>query len=304
MNTNINIFTKYVLVLAGLIVLSLPFKSSADEGAPAEPVKRQSYIYIRYFLTNNNLPYLQITTKTKGEKGFAVAPNTPVSIYLNGESGDALIGQVKTDFRGLAFFYLPATSAAKWSSGEENTFYAGAKASAEFDEVLESITVMPSKLEIDTSTVDDKKMVSARLMKKEGEAWVPMSEVDLRLAVKRLGGSLNIGESETYTTDSTGSVMGEFQLQNLPGNAEGNIEVVAIVDDNDEVGTLQSGITVPWGVDTHPTTNFGERTLWATGDRAPIWLIVMATGCVLGVWLVVLYLFYGIFKIRKLGMDK
>jgi hypothetical protein len=298
-----DLFRKLFCFSVALLIFHGPLQSVASENTNGKPA-RQSLVYIRYYLVDNKIPYIRIQTKIKTEKGFSVAGNIPVSVFLNGDSSDALIDRIETDSRGEGLFYLPVSSASRWNASGENTFHAKTTSSDSFDAITQSITIFPSKLETDTATTDGEKTVTARLMKKETDVWIPVDGVDIRLAVKRLGGNLNIGEDETYTTDSTGMVSGKFKLAKLPGDSKGNIEIVAMVDDHEELGTLSSGMQVPWGAATVATGSFDERTLWATGSKAPIWLLVMAFACIIGVWSVIIYLVAIIIKIRKLGNVK
>ena len=281
----------------------LPFIAKGQSDT-ANKMARESFIYIRYYVVNNELPYLRIQTKNKTAAGFDIATRVPVKVYLNKDSAaEALVGQVITNNAGDASLNISSSLASLWDTSGSNTFFARTESSKEFDAASVSISVINSRLEIDTVNTDEGRGVFAKLSKMEDGSWVPMTEVDMRLAIKRHGGNLNIGDEETYTTDSSGQVQGLFTKVNLPGDASGNIEIVAMVDDNDEVGTLETGKVVPWGTANHPDTKFGfgERSLWSTGREAPGWLLFMALGCIIGVWSVVIYLITRIFKIRKLG---
>ncbi|MEK7199532.1 MAG: hypothetical protein AAB212_06395 [Bacteroidota bacterium] len=52
-----------------------------------------------------------------------------------------------------------------------------------------------------------------------------------------------------------------------------------------------------------PVNTFDERTLFATRDKAPLWLLFLAGSIVVSVWSVIIYLVRQIIKIRKIGMD-
>lgn len=296
------IYTK--IFLACLFALGcLPFIANGQPDS-SNKTARESFIYIRYYVVNNQLPYLRIQTKNKTSDGFVIASGVPVKVYLNQDSvAEALIGQVVTNNSGDASLNFPSSLASLWDTSGSNTFFARTESSQAFDAKTESTTIVNSRLEIDTVNTDEGRGVVAKLSKMEDGSWVPMTEVDMRLAIKRHGGNLNIGDEETYTTDSSGKVQGLFTKVHLPGDATGNIEIVAMVDDNDEVGTLETGKVVPWGTADHPDTKFGfgERSLWSTGGEAPGWLLFMALGCIIGVWTVIIYLITRIVKIKKLG---
>jgi hypothetical protein len=248
------------------------------------------------------VPYLNVQTKNKIGKAFLPQGKVSIKIYLDKDADSAsLVGKVVTNEKGETAISLPPKLASMWRQESSHTFYAHSDSSTDFDATSEEVSVTPARLEVDTTNADEVRSVKAMLLKSEHDSMIPLAGVDVRLAIKRLGGFLNIGEEETYTTDSTGTVEGEFKLKDLPGDTRGNLEVVAIVEDNDEVGSLETRLKVPWGVAPALTTDFGKRSLYATGNRAPVWLIVMAYGCIIGVWLVIIYLITRIVKIKKLG---
>ena len=85
---------------------------------------------------------------------------------------------------------------------------------------------------------------------------------------------------------------------------KGDIVLVARVDNNELFGNLLVKKVVPWGKPTVANdTFFTKRSLWATRDKAPIWLIVMAYSIIAAVWAVLIYLVIQLFKIRKLGRN-
>lgn len=278
-----------------------PLLLAAQEDSAKE--KRESLIYIKYYVIDNRVPYLNIQTKNKIDKAFVNQDKVPVQIYLdNDSSAESLVGRVVTNEKGVATIGLPANLAAKWGEKSSHTFYVRTDSSANFGATTEELLVYKSKLELDTVNEDGTRKLKARLLKNESGTMVPIAGADVRLAVKRLGGFLKIGEEETYTTDSTGKVEGEFTIKDLPGDSLGNIELVALVDDNEVVGSLDTRLKAPWGVPAKFVNNFdNERSLSATGNKAPGSLLIIALGCIIGVWSVIISLIGRIIKIRKLG---
>lgn len=291
---------------AGLVLmlccLSL-FARGQDDSAAAKKPEKQSLIYLKYLVKDNGVPYLQVQTKNKLEEGFESVGNVPVDVFLDDDSSGA-IAKVTTDSKGEASFGLDPAIATRWTSHPTHTFYAHSKAAGTFDAVEGELTVTAAKIQLDTLNEEGVRSIKATVLKKTGDSWEPMPEVDVRLGVRRLGGLLPIGSEESYTTDSVGAVTGEFSREKLPGDTRGNLAVVAFVDDNDEIGTIQSSITLPWGVATTYTNSaFGKRSLWATGNLAPGWLILLASICIVSVWSVIIYLVTQILKIKKLGLQ-
>ena len=66
-------------------------------------------------------------------------------------------------------------------------------------------------------------------------------------------------------------------------------------------GNLTVEKSVPWGVIVKHENNFNKRSLFATRDKTPLWLLFMAYSIIAGVWGVLIYLAIQLLKIRKLG---
>jgi len=119
--------------------------------------------------------------------------------------------------------------------------------------------------------------------------------------IKRLGGNLTVGDEPTYTTDSSGTVAAEFKRDSIPGDANGDIVLIANVEDNDNYGNLSVEKTAKWGAPLTYDSTFNDRSLFGTRDKAPIWLLLMAYLIIGIVWGTLAYLVFQIFKIKKLG---
>ena len=141
-------------------------------------------------------------------------------------------------------------------------------------------------------------------MEMKDTAWTPVKGVDVVIAVKRMGGDLNVNETPTFSTDSTGKVSADFKRDSIPGDLKGNIILVAKVIDNDQYGNLSIQKTVSWGSKfVAKNEDFNARTLFSTRAKAPIWLIFISSGIIIAVWTVLILLVVNIFKIKKLGQE-
>ena len=111
-------------------------------------------------------------------------------------------------------------------------------------------------------------------------------------------------KEEGYTTDSLGQINAEFKVDSLPAvDAKGNIIIVAKTEDNELFGNVSMEKTIPWGKYYTTESNFGKRSLWATRDRTPLWLLFMAYSIIAIVWGVIIYLIVQIIKIKNLSKE-
>jgi hypothetical protein len=199
----------------------------------------------------------------------------------------------------LAALPIPATAKDEWNKSPAQSFLVVSDSSQLYSAVKTSIDLTKSRIKLDTA--GDKKII-ALLVEQKGSEWVPVKGVDMKIAVKRLGGDLNVNETPSYTTDSLGVASADVKLSNLPGDSKGNLVLVARVEDNDLFGNLSTERTVPWGTPSNYVSDYDKRSLFARTSRAPLWLLWMASCITLSVWMVIFYLFFQIRKLKKLGV--
>ena len=261
--------------------------------------KNDLLLSLGYFNTNNQTQYLSAKAKTKIDGKFQMVPGINLSFYITNDSSKAnLLGTAVTDARGNAYLLIPPAAQAEWKKSVKQSFFAVSTASKLYDESKANVQVAKAKLKIDTAA--DKKINVIALELKD-TTWVPVKGVELKVAVKRMGGDLNVSETQTYTTDSTGTISAEYKRDSLAGDAKGNLVLIAKVEDNDTYGNLSVEQTVPWGNKTEYVSAYDKRTLFARRGHSPIWLELMAYSIVVAVWGVLIYLIGQIRKIKALG---
>ena len=253
-----------------------------------------------YFNDNGRLQYIVANTKTRVNGKFQARDSVPVRFYLSDESPGNLLGTSITDHRGNAVLFIPASAREQWAKSPKQSFLAAADSTTSYSSASATLDVVKAKIELDTAA--DRNIV-ATVLEETSAGWKPVKDVDVILAVKRLGSNLNVAKSPTYTTDSTGRVSAEFKLQNLPGDDSGNLVLVAKLDANDAYGTITGEKKVPWGTNRVLLSDFDRRTLYARRGRSPIWLGFIAASITLAVWAVIVYLIFQIRAIRKTGLQ-
>ena len=285
-----NIF-KIALLLIGVLPLVLS----------AQVVEKKTLILgLKYYNDNNLSQHLVIQAKSKVDGKFQKIANIAVKVYINNEQDqNNLIGRGITTELGEILLLIPSAVKKAWDKSPNPTFIATSIANKLYDEASGEVSITKAKLKIDTA---EGKIVSAQLLVLTDTIWKPMAGVEMVLAVKRLGGNLNINETATYTTDTAGAVTSEFKRENLPGDSKGNLIIVANVIDHEIYGNLTAETIVPWGTKLIYTTNYNHRSLFARRGHSPFWLTFLAYGIILAVWVVIIYLAIQIKKIIKLGL--
>ena len=261
-------------------------------------------ISIAYFTADNKFPWLAINAKSKIDGKFQPVAGVEVKLFLDKDSsgkGIGLIGKVVTNEKGKVTTDFPPSLEKIWKASPNHTFIAVTDKTKDFDETNTEISIVKSKITIDTAA--DKNVVATFSEFKNNE-WVPVKGVEIKLGIKRQGGDLQIGEEQSYTTDSLGKVKGEFKKLGMPGDKTGNIVLVAKVEDNDQYGSLRIEKAEPWGVKFVANDDFFQRALWGSQFHSPFWLVFMAYSIVIGVWGTIVYLIFLLLKIKKLGKEE
>jgi hypothetical protein len=266
--------------------------------ALAQVEKNKLILGLSYYNDNNQVQYLKADTKAKINGKFKQISGIPVSFYISSESPAHLLGRATTDDHGIAALPIPATARDEWNKSPSQSFLVVSDSSQLYGSVTTSFDLTKARIKLDTA--EDKKIVATLVELKESK-WVPVKGVDMRIAVKRQGGDLNVNETPTFTTDSLGVANADFKHLNLPGDPEGKIVLIARVEDNDLFGNLSTERTVPWGTPSYYISDYNKRSLFARSGRPPLWLLWMASSITLSVWFVIGYLFFQIWKLKKLG---
>lgn len=285
-----------ILVLLLLLGRSVPLAAQeADKGAVT--------ITLRYVLYNNQLPCLKAQCKTKVQRKFLPVTDLDLSLYLDTTAENHLIGKVKTDEKGEAQALIPPSLKALWNAAPNHKFIGVSAETKEFDASDTDLDIAKARITLDTLSDEDTKSIRVTVQQWKDSSWVDAPEVEVKVGVSRLGGFLPVDKAEDYTTDSLGQATADFTIDSLPGDAKGNVTLVAIVEDNDQFGTLVIEKEVPWGVSPAVSAmiDFNRRTLWATREKAPYWLLFMAYSITFSVWGVLLYLIVQLRRISRLG---
>ena len=283
----------YIALILFFLALSFNGILAQEEAPKSKPV-----ISIKYFVASNHLPYLEINTQTKTGRILNPLPNIPVKVYFGEEAEENFIGKTLTNQFGKGRVYLTNEFKSKWDSLNEFTFTSTSDSLG----ISGEVTIKKAMIFIDTLNNDGIKSVKAILKEQKGSLWLPVGEIDMKLRIKRLTGNLSVGEDENYTSDTSGYAIAEFKRDSIPGDEKGKIILLAKVEDNDIYGNLETSIVANWGKPTSHYNDFWQRSLWSTGDRAPIWLLTLALGLIVGIWGTIFYLVFQMVKIKKLNV--
>lgn len=153
-----------------------------------------------------------------------------------------------------------------------------------------------AKVAVSFSEENDIKTITAIAVDQTGD---PIEELELYFYVKRTFSLLPIGDPFN-STDENGMVEVVFP-DDLPGDdAKGNVTIVVKIKESDLYNDLSLEATKNWGIPIRVDPSKEKRSLWASAANAPISLIAGISTMILGIWYVIFYIFFKLYKISKI----
>lgn len=211
---------------------------------------------------------------------------------LNDE--EILLGSSKTSKEGIAQLILPESQ--KYSTDSEG--YINLRARFDETDALgeeeADLMVKDLHLDLNLTEIDSVKTVTLTAFTIDSlGVKTPVDDVYITTYVKAMLSKMNIDEGTISDGEYTFSL-----TQSFAGNTEGNLTIASIIDDNDEYGNVIQEKSVHWGTFNKPL-NQDKNKLWT--KAAPIWMYVVLTILLLGVYVNFTYTIVNLFKIKKEG---
>jgi hypothetical protein len=279
-----------------LFICGLAASIQAQDKAEKIAVK----VDLAYHQQDDGLPVLIASAKTKKGKKFEPVDSVDVNVYFNEEGTAGFMGRIRTNNKGTGKLSLPDRFKNDWVTLATCTFIATVTSNERFKDTSAEIEIAKAKIELTAEEKDSVRTITAKVLAFQDSVWVEVPETEIKLVVRRLLSDLKVGEEDSYTTDEKGEATAEFNLD-IPGDYEGNIFIGAKIDDNEIYGNLVATKKMKWGTPLERDDSFKARTLWATRDKTPLWLLIFPNLIIASVWGIIFYLLYQITRIIKLG---
>ena len=204
------------------------------------------------------------------------------------------LGSAKTSNEGIAQLILSEKQ--KYLTDENGYINLTARfeGSDALDTEEEEILVKDLHLELNLEEIDSIKTIFVKAFTIDSlGVKTPVEEADVIVSIEGMLSKMKIKEG----TIENGEI--EFELlQNIPGDIDKNFTVYAQILDNDEYGDVIQKQTVNWGTFSK-LDSVEDNKLWS--EAAPIWMYIVLTILLVGVWANYIYTVYNLFKIRKEG---
>lgn len=293
MRPNMKLRLGFLTVLVSLLmVMSISCYSQDEKISPR--------IDVTYYQSAVDVPYVMVRVRKRVERRYEPIAGIPVTIYFNEESEAAKAGTVTTNTKGTGKLSLPESMKSAWDSLQEFELFASVSASDSMEEASESIAIKRGRVRLVTKgSAGADRSVEVIVEEKSVDGWRPVQGAEVKVFVQRYFGRLTVGD-DFYTSDETGLVEVAYD-EDLAGDKERMITLGGMVEDSDDYGNLMGYASVKWGIPLQDDDSFMGRSLWATRDKTPWWLLIFPNLIILGVWGVIAFLIGQIVKLKKLA---
>lgn len=210
---------------------------------------------------------------------------------------EVLLGTSKTTQEGIAQITLPENQKYLTDVDGNINLIARFDGNDIIEESSAELIVRNIYLELNLVEIDSVKtvLVTAFTLDNLGDKIPLEEEIDIVLYVQGMLSKMKIAEGSI----SEGAYEFEFPTD-LPGDANGDLTVFSIIEDHEEFGTVIQKSNIKWGVFQNQIKKT-KNTLWSSA--APIWMYVVLTILLVGVWANYIYTILNLFKIKKEGQD-
>jgi len=221
-------------------------------------------------------------------------PGLQIFFYA-GEDSLVSLGEVSTDEEGMAVLVLEG--GLELPAGEDGSvrYFAEYQGTENILPADYEVYVNDVNLEMSLDLVDSVKTISLRAYSLVDGEEVPVADEDVYIYVKRMFKDLPVAED---FLDENGEYVTELP-DDIPGNAEGDIEVIARFNDHYLFGTVEKRQTMRWGVPTQYDFAISQRTLWT--QIAPLWMVITLSILLAGVWGHYIYVVIQLFRLKKIA---
>lgn len=236
---------------------------------------------------------LRATVKAKIEGKVRKMHSLKIHYYLVNDTVETKIGAINADLNGHGMITVKPEQVIANKEGLLN-FKAKVNANKNMEEGVGEVSVKRAKLMATPVEEEGAYSVQIKLIDLSTGAETPVPEATIGLFVKRQFNPLKVGEG---TTDEAGEATIEFPGK-LPGDAKGNLQVAARLDEDENYGYLEANFTgEKWGTPVSDQLEDQPRALWSA--HPPVWMLITFIVMMTAVWGHYIVIVYELFRLRK-----
>jgi hypothetical protein len=262
-----------------------------------EKLKISPYIQLQYFKDNDESSFLK-TTLTYSRNRMELPLQGMKIIFYSGPEKKVRLAEIITDDKGVAIYNLNHKSDFLADKNGLWPFGSVFNGNDTIESGISELLIRDLSLIMTLTAIDSIKTIGLNAKKMEKGKEIPVSGEKVTLYVPRMFSLLPIGEA---TLDESGSASVEFPAT-LPGDKEGNITIIARIEENAEFGNVEKKSTLKWGLPSTYSVPAGHRALWT--KTAPRWMIYTLSVLLAGVWGHYLFALISLIRIRLAAKKK
>jgi hypothetical protein len=281
------------------IVIALTIGSVSNNGSFAQENDLKNY-KVRFNLNTikqpDNSRVLEVSfiaTNKKDRKDRVPVFDADINFYNVTADEDLLLGTIKTDEEGAAKLTVPGNQTYVTDADGYINFKAVFEGTDGLDYEDAELAIRDVFLELNLEEIDSVKTVVLNAYTLDSlKTKIPLEATSIKFAV---GGFISDLPIQEGTVEG-----GEYQFQfpeNISGDKNGTIAVIASILDSDEFGNVIQKKNVNWGINKE--IEIESNKLWS--EVAPIWMYIVLSILLVGVWANYAYSINNLFKIKKEG---
>ena len=254
--TLISTYSFKTLLLVAIMLMSSLVSFAQDK-------KEKTRKKFQYELLNDGTTVLGAYVFVKTKSGMVGVPNIDILLIAEDDSTKVTLGTVATNSEGWA--YLNIAKGYKLPINEDGVtkFSFKFKGNDKLLGVKASLKIIQASMSLKFDKTDDKNEVTVTVKNSNGDA---VKKVKVALSIKRLYSLLPV---DVVKTNSKGQAVFEVTTD-IPGNREGDIEIVAQILRDRKYGNITKTEVVNWGIKNTYKVTEEEKTLWT--ESAPLWM--------------------------------
>jgi len=292
---------KYAYLASFIVLLLFSSKSFAQEEEQKESFDLSKYKTVYKFYAykqadNSRLLEASLIVQNKKDRKDKIPVfDADIHFYNVLNEEEILLGIAKTSEEGIAQFTTPATQNYLLDEDGYINLIARFEGTKELKGKEKDIAVKDLNLELEFTEIDSVKTIIVKTFTLDSLGIETLAdEIDFIVSVKGMISNMPIGEE---TIDG-----GEYEFEfptNIPGDEDGDLTVVVSVEDHDDFGNVSQEKTMKWGTHVKVPEIKVKNTLWS--EAAPLWMYIVLTILLVGVWANYVYTIINLFKIKKEG---
>lgn len=284
-------FHFFIILILGMFLSNTGFHNVNAQN----PKKNKIRLKVDYVKIMNEEIYFNIKASSKIGKDNVNVANIELAIYNEVDDDEVELGTTITDMNGESRFVISDFSTIKADS--TNTYNIGVSfnGNQSFKKASKSISFKDANIEAKLIKKDSLNYITATLKDASQDSLI--SGASLTVQVERLFLPLFVGE-EFYITDENGTITTLLE-DGIPG-MDGNLNIEVVMSDNEVYGTVKDKLIAPVGTPIIDESTFDERTMWSPRNKTPLFLLIFPNLIIAGMWGLIIYLAFNLFKIYKL----